>query len=236
MNFNAWPALRTAHYDGWVLRSTGGDSRRVNSVNPMTPGVLSLHEKIAAAEAIYRRWGREAIFRLTPLAEDGLDQTLAGLGYGVHVPTFVQVAEIGGASVDPRVRIADAPGAWIGAAAEIRGLSGEAAEVFALQHRAVAIDAGWALLTEDGRPAAVGVTAIERGWAGLLGIYVAKFARRRGLARRVSQALLAYASIRGATRAWLQVEQANAAALPLYAALGFRTAYAYHHRIRSARA
>jgi ribosomal protein S18 acetylase RimI-like enzyme len=70
----------------------------------------------------------------------------------------------------------------------------------------------------------------------LLGIYVAKFARRRGLARRVSQALLAYASIRGATRAWLQVEQANAAALPLYAALGFRTAYAYHHRIRSARA
>jgi ribosomal protein S18 acetylase RimI-like enzyme len=236
MNFNAWPALRTAHYDGWVLRSTGGDSRRVNSVNPMTPGVLSLHEKIAAAEAIYRRWGREAIFRLTPLAGDGLDQTLAGLGYGVYVPTFVQVAEIGGASVDPRVRIADAPGAWIGAAAEIRGLSGEAAEVFALQHRAVAIDAGWALLTEDGRPAAVGVTAIERGWAGLLGIYVAKFARRRGLARRVSQALLAYASIRGATRAWLQVEQANAAALPLYAALGFRTAYAYHHRIRSARA
>jgi ribosomal protein S18 acetylase RimI-like enzyme len=236
MNFNAWPALRTAHCDGWVLRSTGGDSRRVNSVNPMTPGVLALPEKIAAAEAIYRRWGREAIFRLTPLAEDGLDQMLAGLGYTVHVPTFVQVAEIGGAPADPGVRITDTPEAWIGAAVDIRGLSGEAAEVFALQHRAVAVDAGWALLTEDGRPAAVGVTAIERGWAGLLGIYVAKFARRRGLARRVSQGLLAHAHARGASRAWLQVEQANAAALPLYAALGFRTAYAYHHRVRGDRA
>jgi len=236
MNFNAWPALRTVHYDGWVLRSTGGDSRRVNSVNPMSPGVLALPEKIAAAEAIYRRWGREAIFRLTPLAEDGLDQMLAGLGYVVHVPTFVQVAEIAGASADPDVRIADAPDGWIDAAAEIRGLNGEAAEVFALQHRAVAVNAGWALLTLDGRPAAVGVTAIERGWAGLLGIYVAKCARRQGLARRVSQSLLAHASVRGATHAWLQVEQANAPALPLYAALGFRTAYAYHHRVRTGRA
>jgi ribosomal protein S18 acetylase RimI-like enzyme len=236
MNFNAWPALRTAHYDGWVLRSTGGDSRRVNSVNPMSPGVLPLPDKIAAAEAIYRRWGREAIFRLTPLAEDGLDQMLAGLGYVVHVPTFVQVAEIGGMAADPSVRLADTPEGWIEAAVEIRGLSGEAAEVFALQHRAVAVDAEWALLTLDGRPAAIGVTAIERGWAGLLGIYVAKFARRRGFARRISQALLAHAHAKGATHAWLQVEQANAPALPLYAALGFRTAYAYHHRIRGGRA
>ena len=121
-------------------------------------------------------------------------------------------------------------------AVEIRGLTGEAAEVFALQHRAVAVDVGWALLTEDGRPAAVGVTAIERRWAGLLGIYVARFARRRGFARRVSQALLAHAHTKGAAHAWLQVEQANAAALPLYAALGFRTAYAYHHRVRGGRA
>jgi ribosomal protein S18 acetylase RimI-like enzyme len=103
--------------------------------------------------------------------------------------------------------------------------------VFAAQHRAVAIDAGWAIAFVEGRPAAVGVVAIERGWAGLLGIYVVASGRRRGLARQISNSLMAYAQGRGARRAWLQVEQMNAAALPLYAALGFRTAYAYHHRV-----
>ncbi|MDZ4868431.1 MAG: GNAT family N-acetyltransferase [Alphaproteobacteria bacterium] len=237
MNFNAWPALRTEHYDGWVLRSTGGDSRRVNSINPMTPGVIPLAAKIAAAEGIYARWGRDAVFRLTPLADPGLDEALVARGYVVEAPTFVQVADVAAGVIPADLRIFTVPdAAWIDAAAGIRGLSGGAAEVFAAQHRAVAVEAGWALLVQDGRPAAVGVVAIERGWAGLLGIYVAKFARRHGLARHVSQGLLAHAHAKEATRAWLQVEQANSAALPLYAALGFRTAYAYHHRVRSNRA
>jgi N-acetylglutamate synthase len=237
MNFNAWPALRTVHYDGWLLRSTGGDSRRVNSVNPMAAGVIPLADKIAAAEAIYSRWGREAVFRLTPLADAGLDAALAARGYVIEAPTFVQVAGAEPGPVASGIRIFTAPDdAWIAAAGDIRGLRGEAAEVFALQHRAVAVDAAWALTMDGGRPAAVGVVAIERGWAGLLGIYVARFARRRGLARRISQGLLAHAHGVGASRAWLQVEQANVAALSLYAALGFRTVYAYHHRVRSGRA
>lgn len=237
MNFNAWPALRTVHYDGWVLRSTGGDSRRVNSVNPVTPGVLSLAEKIAAAEAIYARWGREAVFRLTPLADEGLDAALAARGYVVEAPTFVQVADIAAGQAGGDVPIFAAPDdGWIAAAAALRGLNGTAAEVFAAQHRAVGVACGWALVVLDGRPAAVGVVAIERGWAGLLGIYVAPFARRRGLAQRVSRSLLQHAFVKGATQAWLQVEQANAPALPLYAEMGFRTAYAYHHRVRPGRA
>lgn len=237
MNFNAWPALRTVHYDGWLLRSTGGDSRRVNSVNPMTAGVVPLAEKIVAAEAVYARWGREAVFRLTPLADPRLDAALAERGYVVEAPTFVQIADIAAGPVADDLRIVGAPdGGWIAAAAGIRGLSGPAAEVFAAQHRSVGVAAGWALLVLDGRPAAVGVVAIERGWAGLLGIAVATFARRQGIARRISRGLLAHAHAKGASRAWLQVEQANTAALPLYAALGFRTAYAYHHRVRGGRA
>jgi ribosomal protein S18 acetylase RimI-like enzyme len=233
LNFNAWPALRTVHFDGWLLRSSGGESRRVNSVNPMAPGIVALPEKIAAAEAVYARWGREAVFRLTPLADAGLDEALAQRGYRIDGPTFVQLANLQAGTVPAEVRIFDrVDEGWIAAAIGVRGMTGEAAEVFALQHRAVGIEAGWAIITEAGRPAAVGVVAIEREWAGLLGIYTAKFARRRGLAWHISQGLMDYAHAKGAARAWLQVEQANAPALPLYAALGFRTAYAYHHRVR----
>lgn len=233
MNFNAWPALKSAHYDGWLLRCTGGDSRRVNSVNPLSEGVLPLADKIAAAEAIYERWGRAAAFRLTPLADTGLDDALAARGYEIEGPSFVQLADVTAGSVPTSVSILDRPDdAWIEAAAGIRALDGSALETFAAQHRAVGVVSGWALALDQGRPAGVGVVAVERGWAGLHGIYVAKAARRLGLARHISLALLAFAHAKGARRAWLQVEQTNAAALPLYAALGFRTAYAYHYRVR----
>jgi len=234
LNFNAWPALKTVHYDGWLLRCTGGTSRRVNSVNPLRPGTIALEEKIAAAEEIYRRWGRSAIFRLTPLAEPELDGLVAGRGYETEAPTFVQVASLEAPPRALEVAISHRPNeGWIAVALAIRGLGGEEAEAFTKQHRAVGIESGWAIVhSGDGSAVAVGAVAIERGWAGLHGIYVAKPARRAGLARSLSQALLAHAYERGARRAWLQVEQNNAPALPLYAALGFRTAYEYHHRIR----
>jgi ribosomal protein S18 acetylase RimI-like enzyme len=237
LNVNAWPALRAVHYDGWLLRCTGGESRRVNSVNPLAPGVIPLAEKIATAQAIYARWGRSAVFRLTPLADPRLDEMLAARGLVVEAPTFVQTAEIAGRGVPEGARVFARPDrAWVAAAIALRGLTGEAAAAFAAQHQAVGIESGWAMIAGADGPVAVGVVAIERGWAGLHGIYVAKVARRRGLALRISEALLNHSFERGARKAWLQVEQTNAAALPLYAGLGFQTAYRYHHRVQSDKA
>lgn len=234
LNFNAWPALRTVHYDGWLLRSSGGDSRRVNSVNPIAAGSIGLEEKIPTAEAIYSRWGRRTIFRLTPLADAGLDEALVAMGYTLDAPTFVQIAEAQAYPSSPLVRMFDrADETWIGAALTIRGVSGENATVFAAQHRAIGIETGWALVEENGAVLAVGAVAVSRGWAGLHGIYVSKDVRRRGLARRLSEVLIGFAHAKGARRVWLQVELNNTAALSLYGGLGFGTAYAYHHRIQS---
>lgn len=233
LNFNAWPALRTAHYDGWLLRCSGGSSRRVNSVNPFWPGRVSLAEKIETAEAIYVRWGRKALFRLTPLADDGLDEMLEGRHYRVEAPTFVQVAEATPCHPSPHIHILErAEEKWLQAAQMLRGLTGEEASVFELQHWAVGVEARWAMFMEAEQVIGIGVVAIERQWAGLHGIHVAKSARRKGVARALSEALIGAAHALGAKRAWLQVEQANSAALSLYGELGFRTAYAYKHRVR----
>lgn len=232
MNFNAWPALKSVHYDGWLLRSAGGTSRRPNSVNCIQPSTIGLEQKIAAAEAFYARWGRRMIFRLTPLADAGLDAMLEQRGYTVEEPTLVQVADVDRYPSDGVRVFTHADDAWIASALRIRGLAGDEAEVFAAQHRAVAVESVWVVVHMSDRPAAVGVAAIERGWAGLHGIYVAKDVRRRSFARKLSEALLGLSCARGARRAWLQVAKGNAAALPLYQELGFRTAYGYHHRIR----
>ena len=232
LNFNAWPSLRTVHYDGWHLRCTGGPSRRVNSVNPVRPGRIELTEKIVVAEAIYARWGRKAVFRLTPLADEGLDDALAARGYVVEAPTFVQVAEAAPYQASPKILLQERPDEmWLAAARALRGLSGDDAAHFDLQHRAAGVETRWALFVEAGQAIAAGVVAVERQWAGLHGIYVAHNARRRGVARLVSESLIGAAHGLGAKRVWLQVEQGNTAARPLYAALRFGTAYNYHYRV-----
>ena len=69
------------------------------------------------------------------------------------------------------------------------------------------------------------------------GILVGRFLRhrtdrvRRGLARRVTESLYAWAWGHGARFAYLQVVATNAAALPLYAGQGFRTVYTYEYQV-----
>ncbi len=73
------------------------------------------------------------------------------------------------------------------------------------------------------------IGAVEGDHMGLFDVLVMPEARRQGLARRVTESLYAWAWQRGARFAYLQVVAANAAALPLYEAQGFRTIYDYSY-------
>ena len=81
--------------------------------------------------------------------------------------------------------------------------------------------------------AAVGRAAVTTApdgvvWVGLSGVRVSDAHRRRGHARRLCSALLAWAAERGATRAYVQVLVDNQPATTLYQSMGFRP----HHRAR----
>ena len=231
-NLNAWPALKTVHLDGWLLRSAGGETRRPNSVNIFGPSSAPLADKIVAAEAIYGRWVRPCIFRMTPLVEAAISDLLDARGYASEGATFVQTAALTGAAMPERVELIEHVGdEWIDAALAIRGAAER--DIFRAQHRAIGVRAAWALVREGGRPVACGCSTAERGWSGLTGIHVHTEARRRGLARDVTQALMSWAGAQGATKTWLQVDQTNSAAIALYTSLGFRTSYTYHYRVRA---
>ena len=83
------------------------------------------------------------------------------------------------------------------------------------------------MLFRSGRAA---VTAGPDGthWVGLSAVHVAEEARRRGLARELCSALLAWGGEHGATRAYVQVLTGNTAAIKLYESMGF----VVHHRSR----
>ena len=81
--------------------------------------------------------------------------------------------------------------------------------------------------------AAVGRAAVTMApdgmrWVGLSAVHVVEGARRRGLARELCSALLAWGGERGATRAYVQVLADNTAARKLYESMGFTV----HHRSR----
>ena len=85
-------------------------------------------------------------------------------------------------------------------------------------------------MQKRGKPVAWGMVQIEEGGAGLYNIETAPGHRRSGLGRRLTVALLSWAARHGAAAAYLQVTEANAAAVPLYESLGFAEAYRYWYR------
>jgi ribosomal protein S18 acetylase RimI-like enzyme len=195
---------------------------------------LPLAEKVVQCEAMFRRWGQRSVFRITPLSEPGLEAMLLTRGYELEAPTNVMLASLVAQEADARVTLADSfDPAWAAASARMRVLPDDEAAILESQHRAIAVPTLWASVRDGGTVLGVGAAAVERGWVGLHGIYVGKDGRRRGLARAISVSLLSLAHAIGARRAWLQVEQANVAAIPLYRSLGFETAWTYRHLVRA---
>ena len=89
--------------------------------------------------------------------------------------------------------------------------------------------AGFAFVEEAGQPMAMAIGAVQDDYMGLFAVLVMPHARRRGLARKVTESLYAWAWRQGARFAYLQVVATNDAAMPLYAAQGFRTVYDYEY-------
>ena len=89
---------------------------------------------------------------------------------------------------------------------------------------------GQLIKNEEGGAVACAQMAIEDDLVGLYDVYTAEPQRGQGLARWLCTALLTQAREAGARVAYLQVEAENHAARSVYAAMGFRDAYAYHYR------
>jgi GNAT superfamily N-acetyltransferase len=142
-------------------------------------------------------------------------------------PLAPLLAETAAGAGLPPVTLADAPSDdWFAMVAEHKGtlptaavrvLTGVPGTVFAQVRDA------------DGDLLAVArgtVTGPDR-WHGIALLQTAPQARRQGLAGHVVRAMAHWAAQHGATRAYLQVEERNTAAVALYGRLGFTTHHTY---------
>ena len=233
----AWPARERERLGGWRLNATDGFSLRINACWPLGEPDLDAEAAIDAVEVFYGKRGLPARFKLTEGATAPADLAgrLARRGYVPHGETLVMTVAVAGLA-DPEVILSSEPDPAFEAllVASAKGDADDARERLEALGR-IPAPARFARLTLDGRTAALGACAIDGEIVGIFGMRTDPDFRRRGLARRVLGALLAEAAGLGARAAYLQVEDANTAAVALYAARGFSTAYRYRYWTRPAR-
>lgn len=240
---NALPAPRQVLLDGWLLRFADGCTRRANSVNPLWPGgALDTDARIRRCAALYAAQGLPCLFRVPSFQPPGLDAALDAHGYAppegetrILFRSSLSGLDgdvIGGAGVE----LAEGqPGAeWLDAQARIAGDTARMASGRRAMLAVLAVPAAFGAVRLGGPGAplvSLAYAAVHDGLACVNMVATDPAARRRGLSRRVLLCLLAWAHAVGAEGACLQVEADNAAAIPLYEGLGFRTElYCYHYR------
>jgi len=232
--FAAWPALHTVTRDGWVMRFADGHTKRANSINPVATGTGDLAARIAAAEADYAVAGLPPVFRVTPLAEPGLDDALAARGYAAFDESLVMAGPLPPGAADPAVSIDADPIAsgWLADFGRATTADAKSLDTLARMFAHRVTGTGFARLTRNGTPLAFAMAVPEDGDLGFFEVLTVAQARGQGLARRTLQACCAWARPLGATRAYLQVTAGNAGAIALYRKLGLETVYRYFYRMR----
>lgn len=234
---NAWPALQTQLYGGWVLRFANGYTRRANSINPIYLSTRGVATKITACEAMYRERNLRVVFKMTrAVFPEKLDKTLEEYGYAAEAPTSVQVCDLRAISPPLKrdvVMRESLTQDWVDDYCRLNAV--------AEQHKATMIhmltNIGPArcffALKERGQTAAVGLGVAENGFVGLFDLVTDEAFRGRGLGTQLILSLLDWGRQNGARRAYLQVMLNNARALQLYKKLGFSEVYQYWYRAKA---
>jgi len=229
LSARAWPALEVAPLGGWVLRSSGGATRRLNSAWPRAARTLTADQLLRATIAWYERRDLPPRLQLSPANEpadlaDHLDS------WSVDGETLVLTGPVEGRPVDGVEVAPVVSDGWIRLAAEVfpSHFGPDAVGSAVLQR--ISKTCAYAVAHASGDPVGVARAVVDGDDAGVFSVGVLPSHRGAGHARRLMSALGHWAAEQQANRLWLQVEAGNAAALGLYAGLSPVFSYAYATR------
>lgn len=231
---DAWPAPAQARLGSWILRAAENWTGRANSALAVGDPDRTLEAAIDGVVEWYSAHGQRPLINAPmPLAAP-VNAAVDERGWTARPLTLVQTALLGPlldrlpARPDlPTVELADTPSDdWLVMVAEHKGtlpaaavrvLTGTPGAVFAQVRDA------------DGELIAVARGAVTGPdhWLGVSLLQTAPAARRQGLAQHVLRELAQWAGQHGSTRAYLQVEERNTAAVALYGRFGFTTHHTY---------
>jgi len=236
ISMNAWPALQTVLYDGWVLRFADGYTRRANSVNPIYASAIDVNSKIPYCENIYKQQGLRTIFKMTEdVYPPDLDSVLEDRGYAREAETSVQTLTLDSVkpNTDVRVEIGESvDDAWLDAFFRMNSADTKHRNTLRSMLERNIQGRCLARVRDGSTIVACGIGVREEKTIGLFDIIVDRSLRGRGLGRTVTEGILAWAKDAGLEISYLQVMIDNTVARELYRKLGFREIYRYWYRVR----
>jgi ribosomal protein S18 acetylase RimI-like enzyme len=234
-----WRAIETVRLGEWLLRASGGFTRRANSALAIGDPGRGLDDVLTTLADWYAERGLPPLVMTAEgaspprLAEELRDRGWAEVSHS-HVmtgevshalramPDAVSRAE--GAGLE--LRLDDAPDAgWYACYAADSGPVAASARRVLENHPAVV----FASLRAGDETVAVARAAVDARWAGLAAVRVAEGRRRTGLGAAVTLAALKAAARRGGRHVYLQVETSNRAAIDLYERLNLRIHHDYRY-------
>ncbi len=232
---NAWVAEESERFGGWLLRANGGITRRANSVLPIGPPPPPHDDAIEKVIEFYKERDLIPRFQMTQTSKPvELDRDLSERGFSVGLQVEIHTAAINHlVQKEPTFDVMvsnDISDGWMSVYSESSGYEEGSMETRRELMKRTSLQKGFALAKIDRALAGVGYGVVEGKWLGLFNIAVHPTMRGRGVALAVNTALAKWASQRGATAAYLQVESENIPALKLYTKLGFQHLYTYWYR------
>jgi GNAT superfamily N-acetyltransferase len=230
----AWPAPVQSRLGRWILRAADNWTGRANSALAVGDPDRTLEAAIDGVVEWYTAHGQQPLINAPmPLAAP-VNAALDQRGWTARPLTLVQTATLARVLAEapargdlPPVELADSPSdEWFAMVADAKGalpptavriLTGVPESVFVHVHDTdgtlIAVARG--AVTDPGR------------WLGISLVQTAPAVRRRGIAQHMMGGLAQWAAQHGSNRAYLQVEERNAAAVGLYGRLGFSTHHTY---------
>jgi N-acetylglutamate synthase len=253
LSVHIWPAEHTEPLDSWILRASGGITRRANSV--FTWGKFPVDpEWLRQVESFYHDRGLPVYYHVSAASPDGLDAKLDQLGYLKDAPTIVMTAESKEVLALSKLKWeqkakAELTSEWLTSAEDGRldpaakeiwlnhfmsmeKFSDERADFYRGLMDRISPIKGFMQLRLNGVTAAVGTAVVEKGWAGLINVVVGEQFRGQGISYRLIQGLAEWSTQQGATNLYLQVMADNNSAIRSYTNLGFSPLYGYHYRCK----
>lgn len=234
VSFRSFPATST-HYDGtWAIRLTAGHpAKRLNSVNPLDPSDHAyIDARVELAKHRFKSFGRELVFRQSPLAPRELESLLDERGWQRFDESIVMMLDL--SSIDLREEVDQLPmkdaGYWVDSFLNLSGEQCDAKPGLVEVISSIQPMSGlFVKSVEDHQTAAVRCVH-DNDLAGIFDLVTGSRFKRQGHARTLVGSALKWAKGRGAKFAWLQVVAENRAALELYKQLGFTELYRYSYR------
>jgi ribosomal protein S18 acetylase RimI-like enzyme len=238
-----WPAEVNVPLNGWLLRASGGVTKRANSV--MTagdgPGGSGWLEDI---EAFYTDRALTPTFQVTEASPPDLDDLLARHGYAKETPCVLMTAQADAAAAAARqewdnrhaemeLRVTErADAQWLDDFIRLEQFPAERLPFY--EGLCARMPAGTLFYSLHSEGAAIAVATVigEDGWGGIVNVAVDARLRGQGVGKRLMADIAEHSLMQQIDRLYLQVTANNEPALRLYRRFGFAPVYEYHYRVK----